>query len=68
MITTKYSKNKPRKILSIIKDAQDPKRETGLVWVEDEFGYRSQVLVHALQPEEEVEARLKELRNNESQP
>ena len=54
--------------MSIIKDAQDSKRETGLVWIEDEFGYRSQVLVHALQPKEEVEARLRELRNNESQP
>jgi len=68
MITTKYTLNKPLKILSIIRDAQDLKRETGLVLVEDEFGNRSQVLAYALQPEEEVEQRLDELRNNESQP
>ena len=68
MITTKYTLNKSLQILSIVKDAQDPKKETGLVWAEDDYGFRNQLLISDLQPEGEVEKRLRELRNNESQP
>ena len=67
MITTRYSLNRPIRILSIIKDALDPKKETGLVWAEDEeYGFRNQLLISDLQPEGEVQERLNELRKNES--